>query len=273
MKDNECIQFLQWALPGLTMRWQGFRKVRAQVCRRVSRRMRALGSPDIAAYRAVLAANPQEWAELDAMCRITVSRFCRDRTVFDALGGKILPELAGSALARDERELRAWSAGCASGEEAYSLAIVWRLCVQPSFPSLKLRILATDSDPHMLERARRARFSASSLKDMPRAWLAKAFIHTGNTFRLRASFRESIAFVQQDIRSTVPDGPFHLILCRNLAFTYFAERLQDEILACITRQLIPGGVLVIGSHESLPPGHTRLAPWGRPPGIFRKAKV
>jgi chemotaxis protein methyltransferase CheR len=108
MTDPELVAFLQWALPRLSLRWAGFRKVRGQVRKRIHRRLRELGLPDLAAYRAHLEREPDEWAQLAAMCRITISRFWRDRGVFDWLTGR-LPELATTG------RLRAWSAGCAGG--------------------------------------------------------------------------------------------------------------------------------------------------------------
>jgi chemotaxis protein methyltransferase CheR len=77
--DAECVDFLQWALPRLGLRWQGFRKVRRQVCRRVARRIAELGLADADAYRLYLERNPQEWDALAELCRVTISRFWRDR--------------------------------------------------------------------------------------------------------------------------------------------------------------------------------------------------
>jgi len=82
MTDLECILFLQWALPRLRLRWARFRKVRRQVCKRISSRMRELELPDTAAYRSFLEAHPAEWPLLDSLCRVTISRFCRDCAVF-----------------------------------------------------------------------------------------------------------------------------------------------------------------------------------------------
>jgi chemotaxis protein methyltransferase CheR len=82
MSDPELVAFLQWALPRLGLRWRGYRKVRARVRKKLNERLRGLGLPDIAAYRVRLDAHPQEWAVLDALCQITITRFHRDRGVF-----------------------------------------------------------------------------------------------------------------------------------------------------------------------------------------------
>ena len=94
MKDEQCVRFLQWALPQLHMRWPGFRKVRKQVCKRVSARMRDLSLTDIDGYKVYLQDHTDEWVELDALCRITISRFYRDQGVFAILQQQVLPALA-----------------------------------------------------------------------------------------------------------------------------------------------------------------------------------
>ena len=92
MRDTEFVAFLQWALPQLGLRWPGFRNVRRQVRRRVARRLVELGIPDLNAYRRHLHAHAEEWRHLDGLCRISISRFHRDRAVFEALanGGRII---------------------------------------------------------------------------------------------------------------------------------------------------------------------------------------
>ncbi len=247
MTDDDCVRFLQWCLPQLGLRWAGYRKVRRTVCKRVSRRMRELGLPDCAAYRQRLAAAPHEWDRLAAFCRIPISRFFRDRGVFEALGREVLPDLA-----RRRTALRAWSAGCASGEEPYSLRLLWDLELQPAFPNCRLEILATDAEPVMLRRAAEARYPAGSLKDLPAGWRDIGFDKKDEEYVLKALFRHDIAFEESDIRETLPAGPFDLVLCRNLAFTYFLADRQRAALQAIDGVLRPGGALVIGTHERLP---------------------
>jgi len=252
MKDTDCVRFLQWALPRLWMRWPGFRKVRGGVCKRIERRIRALHLRDIDAYRQFLEANPEEWKTLDALCRVSISRFYRDRSLFDRLKDKILPEIAEKVIAAGESEIRIWCAGCASGEEPYTLAIIWRLALFEKFPALQFQIIATDTDLHILARAEAAVYRPSSLKELPEGWLDLAFDSEGKTFRLKDTFREGVIFHLQDIREDAPEGSFHLILCRNLVFTYFDEERQREVLRRIQERLRPGGELLIGVHEELP---------------------
>lgn len=273
MDDATCVDFLQWCLPKLGKRWAGFRKVRGQVCKRVARRMQALELRSLDAYRDYLTRHSGEWARLDAMCRITISRFYRDRGVFDALRDSLLPELAVRLADRKQPILRAWSAGCASGEEPYTLRIIWRHALANRFPDLTLSITATDADPHMLDRARAACYPHGTLKELPDEWIEAAFHYDEGRadapYCLRPTYKCGIQWHQQDLRETMPDGPFHLIFCRNLAFMYFDETLQRRCLGRMLDRLAPGGLLVVGKHDTLPEGDWPLDAWDAHKRIYR----
>lgn len=270
MSDSECVEFLQWALPRLGLRWPGFRKVRKQVCKRIGIRLKELGSADLDAYRRYLEANPREWDVLDSFCRISISRFYRDRDVFDFLGSQALPHLAEAASASQESEVRAWSAGCASGEEPYSLSMLWQHSLRCQAVAMPLRIVATDVDPGMLARARRGCYAAGSLKDLPPGWRGSEFVPFGELFRVCDERRAGIEFRLEDIRIAQPAGPFHLILCRYLVFTYFEPHLQARLLAAMADRLAPAGVLVTGKRELLPEGVWGLAPLAPRLGVYQK---
>ena len=270
MKDVEGVAFLQWCLPNLHMRWPGFRKVRRQVYKRIDRRLKDLGLANISAYREYLETHSAEWSLLDTLCRISISRFYRDKGVFEFLEREVLPELTQVAVTNGENEVRCWSIGCASGEEPYTLAILWKFSLAFQFPALSFHIVATDADQQAIERARMARYPASSLKDLPGQWRAQAFTSTSKGFSLKAEYRESVTFLEQDIRVITPDNQFHLVLCRNVAFTYFDDTLQRETLNTIRRRLIPTGVLVLGSLESLPQKVSGFEPWAPRLGIYRQ---
>ena len=269
MNDEDCATFLQWALPQLSLRWKGFRKVRRQVCKRLKRRMNDLGLADLAAYRARLEGDPAEWRLLDDCCHITISRFFRDRGVFEMLRRRVLPDIAARAK-QEGREARIWSAGCASGEEPYTLKILWDLEVTKSCPGVALSLIATDVDTAMLSRARDACFEATSLHELPVHLIAQAFDEIGPLFCVKPEHREGIDFLHQDLRSEAPALLFDLILCRYVAFTYFAPPLQEQVLARMLAQLLPSGYLVIGTHERLPGRDAPLAPLAAAPQIFQR---
>ncbi len=247
------------------MRWPGFRRVRRQVCRRIRDRMAELGVPGVEAYREHLATDPEEWGRLAILCRVTISRFFRDRGVFEFLGGQVLP-----GLARGRGTVRAWSAGCASGEEPYSLVILWRQEPQARFPKTRLEVLATDVDPAVLRRARQGLYPAGALRDLEPQEVEKAFEPVGEEYRLRDELQGTVSFQEQDLRREAPEGAFHLILCRNLAFTYFAEEEQRRILSVLLQHLEVGGALVLGSHERIPDGPWPLEPWSASEPVFRR---
>lgn len=269
MNDAECIAFLQWALPRLHLRWAGFRKPRRQVCKRIRRRMGQLGLESAAAYRAYLEANSDEWGRLDGLCRVTISRFYRDRAVMDHLGAVVLPGLAELAERRGDRHLECWTIGCASGEEPYSLALIWHFRVGTGHPGVRLRIRATDVDPLLLERAREACYEPSSLRDLPPGWMAEAFERRAGLFCLRRRFRQGVVVELADVRCGGPPGPLDVILCRNVAFTYFDDGEQRRVLGDLLARLRPGGVLVLGSHERLPADQWPLAQDGAHP-VYRR---
>lgn len=268
MNDADCTAFLQWALPQLELRWPGYRKVRRQVCKRLHKRMGDLGVADFAAYRARLEADPAEWQVLDQCCHITISRFFRDRGVFEALRARVLPDIAARAK-REQRIARIWSAGCASGEEPYTLKILWDLEVTKSCPGVALSIFATDIDETMLARARDGCFKPTSLHELPKRLVEQAFERVGPLFCVKPVYREGIEFQYQDLRTQVPAPLFDLTLCRYVAFTYFAPALQQQVLHRLVDRLLPDGYLAIGTHERLPE-NAALTPLIGAPLIFKK---
>jgi chemotaxis protein methyltransferase CheR len=273
MKDNDCVQILQWALPRLHMRWPGFRKVRAQVCKRIDRRRRQLKLDDIRAYKVFLQSQAREWLVLDELCRVTISRFYRDRAVFDVLAQQVLPALAKHALARRESMLNVWSAGCGSGEEPYTVNLIWTLQLQTLSTSLAAVIAATDASAAMIHRAREASYPYSSIKQLPEAWRHEAFCERHGLYCLKPQYRQAVYFLQQDVRRQIPNECFDLVLCRNLVFTYFDSMLQREVLDRMQSIIKPGGALVIGIHENLPPDADQFIPWCGKLKIYKKLDV
>jgi chemotaxis protein methyltransferase CheR len=270
MKDADCVAFLQWALPKLGLAWSGYRKVRGQVCKRVAHRLRQLELADTRQYAAYLESHAGEWPALAALCSVSISRFCRDRGVFECLGARVLPELAHAALARGASRLECWSAGCASGEEPYTLALQWRLALGPRFPGLCIRVLGTDIDAALIERARTGCYKASSLKELSVEWREQAFERRSGLCCLGPEFREGVEFERRDLLAEAPPRTFDLVLCRNLAFTYFSADRARSALERIVANLRPGGALVIGAQERLPGEVPGLAAWPGCRAVFRR---
>jgi chemotaxis protein methyltransferase CheR len=269
MQDRECVALLQWMLPALGLRWAGFRRVRKQVCKRISRRIAELGLASATDYRGYLNAHREEWSVADALCTVTITRFYRDKGVFAYLGSTVLPELGRRALDEGRTDLRAWSAGCGSGEEPYTLSLVWHFEVGSELPGLTLRILGTDIDDRLLRRAHEAVYPAGCLTDLPEPWRVAAFDATRAGLRLKPAHRDNVTFLRHDLRGEPPAGPFDLVLCRNLAFTYFDDATQLETAQRLRAALTEGGALVLGRHERLPAGAPGFSAWSAGHKIYR----
>ena len=187
---------------------------------------------------------------MDECCRITISRFYRDRVVFEHLC-QFLPGLIQNGSDKSDKSIRCWCAGCASGEEVYTLKLIEHFHLSSQKLFLPLQIIGTDINEFLLSRARGGCYPKGTLKELPVQWIAKAF-DVNEQYCLKSAFHEGIKFEAGDIRKQMPSSSFHLILCRNLAFTYFEPILQQEILQGLLYRLVPEGILVIGKKESLP---------------------
>ena len=271
MTASDCTAFLQWALPQLELRWPGFRRVRRQVCKRLAYRMRDLRLGDFDAYRARLESDPTEWRVLDECCHITISRFFRERAVFETLRTRVLPAIAARAE-REGRNVEIWSAGCASGEEPYTIKILWDLEVANAYPAVSLSILASDIDKAILVRAREGCFKPTSLRELPAPLVEQAFERVGSLYCVKSRHRAGVEFLDQDLRSQMPPRLFDLILCRYAAFTYFAAPLQRKVIVRMLERLRPDGYFVIGAKERLPIAPRPIALTGGPQ-IFQKTAV
>jgi len=272
MRQAKCVDFLQWAMPRLGLNWAGFQRVHRQVCKRLNERVAELGLADFDAYRNYLLDHEPEWATVDACCRVTVSRFYRDKALFDELTARELPRLAAAARARGASALRAWSAGCAAGEEPYSLVLAWKFAAARRFPSLRFEVVATDVDEVELVRARQGCYRPSSLRELPATWKDVAFTSADGLLCLNPAYQGTVEFHRQDIRADAPTGPFDLILCRNLAFTYFDLDHRRHVLSLLIRELVPDGTLVVGRRERLPDGVGGLVSSNSRLRIFRRAQ-
>jgi chemotaxis protein methyltransferase CheR len=269
MNDNEWVVFLQWALPQMQMRWTGFRRVRRQVCKRIAVRLEELHLARPSQYKDYLADHPEEWNKLDSFCHITISRFYRDKSVFQFLQDFVLQELAKEAK---KDKLRCWCCGCAAGEEPFTLSLIWYQTLKPYFPETDLEIIATDFMDTMLNRALTGRYRKSSVKELPDRLLRDGFTLHKNWYILKEVYRSSVRFLKQDVRKEMPAGPFQIIFCRYLVFTYFDEKLQTELLEKLLSRLVSGGALVLGEIDRLPCKTEKLEPWSETDRIYRKIR-
>ena len=270
MRNDECVELLKWMLPILKLRWGGFRRVHKQVCKRLTRRLGELELRHADDYQRYLTAHPEEWAVADSLCTVTISRFYRDKAVFDFLGSTVLPQLGAQVLAAGESTLLAWSAGCASGEEPYTLSLLWKFDIQERLPGVGLDVLGTDIDDELLRRAQDSCYPSGCLRDLPAEWRTAAFDESADECCLREGYKQGVRFRKHDIRDEPPDGPFDIVLCRNLAFTYFDKSMQLLTAEKLRRALKAGGALVLGRHEELSAGVAGFEEWSAKHHVYRK---
>jgi chemotaxis protein methyltransferase CheR len=216
---------------------------RGQMERRVRTFAERRGTPDLTLYAARLQSDP---AELDAFLdrvTINVSQLWRHESQWTELERRILPELGGRAGSR----LRAWSAGCSYGAEAYSLAAT---CRETLGERARVEIHGTDLDARMVARARLGAFTAADARTAPRAALARWFEPTPDGgFQAKRELRSMVSFETGDLlRMPIAPRRWSLIMCRNTVI-YFTEEVRDALHQRLATALEPGGYLIVGTSE------------------------
>jgi chemotaxis protein methyltransferase CheR len=244
MSELTTRAFLEAAVPVLGLRWAGYRGVWRSVRGPARALAHAAGCASLAAYLRLLERDPAERERARAALGVTISRFHRGARTFEAV--------CREALAWPPGEVRAWCAGCASGEEPYTLAIFWRDVVRPRLADSRLAILATDVRDEALERARRGVYDDSSLRWIPEATRARWLERAADRWRVRDELREAVAFARHDLLADPPPSERSIVFCRNLVFTYFGDALRAEAVARLRAALRPGGLLAIGDRERWP---------------------
>ncbi|ENO98091.1 MAG TPA: chemotaxis protein CheB [Thauera phenylacetica] len=234
--------------------------------RRIERRMGLHQIPHIGDYVRYLRENPQEAELLFKELLIGVTRFFRDPEVWKQLRTEVLPALL--ATHPEGSVLRAWTAGCSTGEEAYSLAIVFREVLRDLTPAARhgLQIFATDLDHDAIDKARTGNYPANIAADVGEERLKRYFVQDEHGYRVSNEIREMVIFAPQNLVMDPPFTRLDLLSCRNLLI-YLEAELQKKLLPLFHYSLKPGGVLMLGSAETIGdatdlfaplPGRTRL---------------
>ena len=242
---------------------------KSTVYRRVERRMGLHQIERIAHYVHYLRENPQEVDLLFKELLIGVTSFFRDTAAWDALQASVLPELLAACPA--DATLRAWVAGCSTGEEAYSLAIAFREAQQKLKPAGRhsLQIFATDLDPDAIAKARRASYPANIVADVSAERLKRFFVEEGNGYRVGKEIRETVVFANQNAIMDPPFTNLDILTCRNLLI-YLGPELQKRLLPLFHYSLKPGGILMLGSAESIGNSTDLFEPVDAPARLFRR---
>ena len=223
--------------------------------RRIERRMGIHQINKISAYVRFLSENPEEIDLLFKELLIGVTEFFRDPEVWKLLHDKILPELLAN---HPTRLLRAWIPGCSTGEEAYTLAIVFREVVRAIKPSknFKLQIFATDLNRDAIDKARQGLFSEKISDNLTPDQLRLYFTQEESGYRVRAEIREMVIFSPHSVIMDPPFTKLDILSCRNLLI-YLAPEMQKKLFPLFHYSLNPGGIMVLGNAETIGP-HTGL---------------
>lgn len=218
--------------------------------RRIERRMGLQGNPnmDVEHYLDILR---EDAGELDLLAKdllINVTSFFRDPAVFKLLSKSIVPEIVRNQPA--DQPLRIWVSGCSTGEEAYSLSIVFQECMAAAKRNLKLLVFASDVDPDAIATARDGTYPESIEADVSKVRLTRFFTKVAAGYRVSPDLRATVTFVVQDVLADPPFSRLDLVSCRNLLI-YLNAEAQSKVVALFHFALREGGLLLLGSAETI----------------------
>ena len=216
--------------------------------RRIGRRQAIHGLSELGDYASLLARNPQEVELLFNEVLIGVTDFFRDPEVWAQLSDTTIPEL----LERKDTgpNLRVWCVGCSTGEEAYSLAMILVECIDRQPREFNLQIFASDLNPDAIARARRGQYPLSIVSRVGEKRLARFFSKHDDHYQINKSIRDRVLFAEHDVILDPPFTRIDLISCRNLLI-YFEPKLQQRLIPLFHYSLRPGGLMLLGSSESI----------------------
>lgn len=243
-KDVTLKELLQELAEQRNFDFRGYKKTTLE--RRFRRRMFQLNLPDYGQYSEYIRRHPDEANQLLNTILINVTEFFRDPPAWEILRHEILSGLLKRL--KPGHSLRAWSAGCASGEEAYSIAILLAEHFGPRIQDYDIKIYATDIDDDALNSARRGEYSLDAVRRVRPEWREKYF-HGKGLLRVNREIRRLVIFGRSNLGQDAPISHVNLLVCRNVLI-YFDSELQKQILNRLHYALEPGGILFLGKSES-----------------------
>jgi chemotaxis protein methyltransferase CheR len=248
--------------------WQGYRKVRKGVKKRVASHMQSTNCRTVDEYLATLDNHPEELQRAVELLTVSISRFFRDRRLWEVLQERLVPKLLDSASC----SVRVWSAGCACGEEVYSLKILWEELKKRRAPLPPVEIWATDVNPLMIEKARRAVYPPSSLRELSSELRDEYFVPFRQAFVVRPDLQQGIHWLLRDLtKDDPPETSLDLIFLRNNLLTYYEPTISHPVFLKIVAALRWGGTLIIGHKEQMPSMDTPLQSCPDYHGVFIKS--
>ena len=241
---------------------------RSSLERRIAKRMGMVGCDSYGEYLDYLEVHPDEFTELFNTILINVTGFFRDPPAWDHLRDEVLPGVL-AARAGDDEPIRVWSAGCASGAEAYSLAILLAEALGETAFHERVKLYATDVDEDALAEARAATYTAKEVEGVPPELLERYFDETDGGYGFRKDLRRAVIFGRNDLVQDAPISRIDVLACRN-TLMYFTAETQDRILRRLHFALCDEGVLFLGKSEMLITHSERFRPTDVKHRIFRK---
>ena len=250
--------------------WEGYRRVRRGVKKRISRHMQQLGCRNIDEYLHSLDKDEEARKHCECLMSVSVSRFFRDRNLWKIIEDQILPTI----IKEDRKRVKVWSAGCACGEEVYSLKILWESLWGRLDPMPELEIWATDINPVHLRRAQDGMYPLSSLKEVPQELREIYFVRheEGGLYRIAPSLKKGVLWKVHNLFFELEEFDFQIIFLRNSILTYYQDELKRSAFGKVMGCLALGGFLIIGSHERLPFESKDLIPYSGQSYIFKKIR-
>jgi two-component system CheB/CheR fusion protein len=234
--------------------------------RRIERRMALTATKDSDRYLDLLRKDQRERELLANDLLIHVTSFFRDPRAFELLAESVIPELVHRQST--DQSLRVWVPACSTGEETYSIAMLFLEEIAAAKRNIKLQIFASDVDATAVRSAREGYYPASIHADMPSARLARFFLKEGDGYHVTPALRDAVVFTVQDILTDVPFSRIDLISCRNLLI-YLQPEVQEKVLSLFHFALRPGGVLFLGTAENVGRLADRFKPISEDQRIYR----
>lgn len=243
---------------------------RPTLLRRLARRIHVRNLPDLPAYVTYLRENPEEVQALLKDLLISVTNFFRDSQVFTALDQDVLPTLLQGKKSDDT--VRVWVAGCATGEEAYSLAILLAERTLGVLDAPKVQIFATDIDEDAIATAREGLYTLNDAADVSPEQLRRFFTREGDDYRIRREIRETILFAPHNMLKDPPFSRLDLVSCRNVLI-YLNQTAQERVLETFHFALNPGGYMLLGTSETVDGSNDLYAIVSREHHLYQSRQV
>ena len=241
---------------------------RATVLRRLERRLQVCALSNMHEYLSYLESHPEETKGLLDDMLIGVTNFFRDREAFEALERQVIPELIEDTHTGHSDGIRGWCAGCSTGEEAFSLAMLLSGEAERRKNSGKIQIFATDVDEKAIAVARRAQYSLAIATDVPPVYLRQYFRMETGHYHVAKVVRDRVLFASHNVLQDPPFSRLQLISCRNLMI-YLDRRAQQQVLQTFHSALQPGGYLFLGSSETADAAEGLFSPVDKNHRIYR----